>query len=204
MPCYAFENIYPVVHPTAFVHPTAVLIGDVWVGKNCYIAPLASLRGDFGRIRVLEGANVQDCCVLHGFPEHELLLEENAHIGHSAVIHTAVVRRDALVGINAVVLDYAEVGEQAIVAANSTVPTGCKVPPRVLFAGSPGQVKRELSEENIAAKKAGTLIYQELAQRSRAGLREVQPVDNDELSRTKTNWQLSFDATFNLRPPAKS
>ncbi|MCH9704796.1 MAG: transferase hexapeptide repeat family protein [Proteobacteria bacterium] len=201
MPCYTFENITPVIHPTAFVHPSAVLIGDVWIGKNCYIAPLASLRGDFGRIRVMDGANVQDCCVLHGFPEHEIRLEENAHIGHGAVIHTAIVRKDALVGINAVVLDYAEVGEQAIVAANSTVPNSYKVPPRVLFAGSPGQVKRELSAENIAAKKAGTLTYQQLAKRSIIGVRETTPLCTDDLQRPTTDWQLPFDASFNLRKP---
>lgn len=198
MPCYAFENIVPVVHPSAFVHPDAVLIGDVWIGANCYIAPLASLRGDFGRIRVQDGANVQDGCVLHGFPGHELLLEENAHIGHGAIIHTAVVRRDALVGMNSVVLDYAEVGEQAIIAANSTVPVRCQVPPRVLFAGSPGQVKRTLSDENIAAKKAGTEIYQQLARRSIAAVRDTAPLREVDAARARahTDWDLPFDATF--------
>lgn len=204
MPCYAFEHCRPVAHPAAFVHPDATLIGDVWIGEGCYIAPLASLRGDFGRIRVGRGANVQDGCVLHSFPGHETLLEENAHIGHGAVVHSATVRRDALVGINAVILDYAEIGEEAIVAAHSLAPPRCVVPPRVLFAGAPGKVKRALSAENIAAKKAGTRAYQELAKRCLAGLRPTAPLTEDDLARAPLDWRLPFDATFNLHPDKKS
>ena len=135
----------PVVDPTAFVHPTAVLIGDVRVGPGCYVGPCASLRGDFGRLVLEAGVNVQDTCVLHGFPGTDTVVEADGHIGHGAVLHGCVVRRDALVGMNAVVMDEAEVGEQAIVAACAFVRAGMKVPPRMLVAGVPGKVVRELT-----------------------------------------------------------
>lgn len=196
VPYYEFEQVKPVVHPASYVHPSAVVIGDVWIDENCYVGPLASLRGDFGRIRVMAGCNVQDCCVMHGFPDHEIVLENDAHIGHGAVIHTAVIRRNALVGINSVVLDYAEVGEDAIVAANSTVPAHCKVPKRTLFAGSPGTVRRQLTEENLAAKSAGTQVYQQLARRCLAGMQETQPLEQGDLARAKIDWELTFNATF--------
>ena len=176
MPCYALEGLTPVVDASAFVHPTAVLIGDVIVGPGCYVGPCACLRGDFGRIVLERGANLQDTCVIHGFPKHDTLVEENGHIGHGAVLHSCIVRRDALVGMNAVVMDEAEVGEAAIVAACAFVPAGMKVPPGSLAAGVPAKVRRQLTAEEIAWKLEGTLTYQALAQRCRAGLEEVQPL----------------------------
>jgi phenylacetic acid degradation protein len=130
MPCYEIDGLKPVVHPTAFVHPTAVLIGDVIVGPGAYIGPCASLRGDFGRIVLASGCNVQDTCVIHGFPDSDTVLEDNAHIGHGSVLHGCVVRHDALVGMNAVVMDEAEVGAGAFVAASAFVRAGLKIPPR--------------------------------------------------------------------------
>lgn len=176
MPCYAIDGVLPVVDPSAYVHPTAVLIGDVIVGAHCYIGPCACLRGDFGRIVIGPGANVQDNCVLHGFPDQATVVEENGHIGHGAVLHGCVVRRDALVGMNAVVMDEAEVGAQAIVAACAFVPAGMQVPPRTLVAGTPARSKRLLSDAEIAWKLEGTRTYQDLARRSRDTLREVQPL----------------------------
>lgn len=176
MPCYAIDGVLPVVDPSAYVHPTAVLIGDVIVGAHCYIGPCACLRGDFGRIVIGPGANVQDNCVLHGFPDQATVVEENGHIGHGAVLHGCVVRRDALVGMNAVVMDEAEVGAQAIVAACAFVPAGMQVPPRTLVAGTPARLKRLLSDAEIAWKLEGTQTYQDLARRSRESLREVQPL----------------------------
>lgn len=176
MPCYAIDGVTPVVDPSAYVHPTAVLIGDVIVGPGCYVGPCASLRGDFGRIVLKAGANVQDTCVVHGFPSADTVVEENGHIGHGAVLHSCVVQRDALVGMNAVVMDEAVVGERAIVAACAFVPAGMKIPPAVLVAGLPAKVKRPLSDTEIAWKLEGTLTYQDLARRSLASLVEVQPL----------------------------
>lgn len=177
MPSYAIDGVIPVVDPTAYVHPTAVLIGDVIVGPRCYVGPCASLRGDFGRIVLEEGANVQDNCCIHGFPDDDTIVEVNGHIGHGAILHSCIVRRDALVGMNAVVMDRAEVGAQSIVAACSFVPAGMKLPARSLAAGIPAKVRRELSDEEVAWKLEGTRAYQTLSARSLATLCEVTPLD---------------------------
>ena len=176
MPCYSIDGVVPVVDPTAHVHPTAVLIGDVTIGPGCYIGPCASLRGDFGRITLLAGANVQDTCVVHSFPNREVLVEENGHIGHGAVLHGCIVRRDALVGMNAVVMDDAEVGAEAVVAACAFVPAGMRLPERSLAVGSPAKVLRTLSDGDVARKREGTEVYHALAQRCRQTLREVEPL----------------------------
>jgi phenylacetic acid degradation protein len=183
MPCYEIEGVIPVVDPSAYVHPTAVLIGDVHVGPNCYVGPLASLRGDFGRIVLHAGANVQDNCVMHGFPQQDTVVEENGQIGHGAVLHSCIVRRDALVGMNAVVMDEAEVGEHAVVAACAFVPAGMRVVPRTLVAGVPAKLLRPLREEEIAWKLTGTQTYQDLTRRSLASLKEVQALPKAEPNR---------------------
>ena len=156
MTCYAIDGLTPVVDPTAYVHPSAVLIGDVIIGPGCYVGPCASLRGDFGRIVMEAGSNLQDTCVVHGFPGAVTLIEENGHVGHGAVLHGCVVRRDALIGMNAVVMDEAEVGERAFVAASSFVPAGMKIAAGSLAAGVPAKVKRELTELELAWKLEGT------------------------------------------------
>ncbi|WP_293996833.1 phenylacetic acid degradation protein PaaY [Sphaerotilus sp.] len=185
MPCYSLEGVTPVVHPSAYVHPTAVLIGDVIVGPDCYIGPCASLRGDFGRIVLHRGVNVQDTCVIHGFPNQDTLVEENGHIGHGAVLHSCTVRRDALVGMNAVVMDEAEVGEAAIVAACAFVPAGKKVAPRTLVVGSPARKLRDLTDEEVAWKLEGTRTYQELARRCMASMVEVAPLTEIDADRPR-------------------
>ncbi|QGW81214.1 phenylacetic acid degradation protein PaaY [Variovorax paradoxus] len=185
MPSYSIDGVIPVVDPTAYVHPSAVLIGDVIVGANCYVGPCASLRGDFGRIVLEEGSNVQDHCCIHGFPDQDTVVEVNGHIGHGAILHSCIVRRDALVGMNAVVMDEAEIGEQAIVAACAFVPAGMKVPARSLVAGIPAKVKKMLSEEEIAWKLEGTQTYQALTVRSLASLHEVAPLRQMEPGRPR-------------------
>jgi phenylacetic acid degradation protein len=176
MPCYAIEGVVPVVDPSAHVHPSAVLIGDVIVGPGCYVGPCASLRGDFGRIRLEAGANVQDTCVVHGFPKTDTVVGENGHVGHGAVLHSCIVERDALVGMNAVVMDEAVIGAGAFVAACAFVPAGMQVPPRTLVAGLPAKVVRPLTDDELAWKFDGTLTYQDLTRRCLATLVEVQPL----------------------------
>ena len=173
---YAIDGVTPVVDPAAYVHPSAVLIGDVIVGPGCYIGPCACLRGDFGRIDVRAGANLQDTCVMHGFPGTDTIVEEDGHIGHGAVLHGCVVRRNALVGMNAVINDNAVIGESAIVAAMAFVKAGFEVPPRTLVAGMPARVVRELTAQELAWKVEGTQSYQELARRSAATMRATAPL----------------------------
>lgn len=165
---YAINGVTPVVDPSAYVHPSAVLIGDVIVGAGCYIGPCASLRGDFGRIELREGANLQDSCVMHGFPGTDTVVEEEGHIGHGVILHGCVIGRNALVGMNAVVNDNASIGEAAIVAAMAFVKARMVVPPRMLVAGMPARVVRELTDQELAWKVEGTRSYQELTRRSLA------------------------------------
>jgi phenylacetic acid degradation protein len=182
---FAVNGVTPVVDPTAFVHPSAVLIGDVIVGARCYIGPAASLRGDFGRIEVRAGANVQDCCVMHGFPQTDTVIEEEGHIGHGAILHGCIVRRNALVGMNAVINDNAQIGESAIVAAMAFVKAGMIVPPRTLVAGVPAKVVRALTEQELAWKVEGTQSYQELTRRSLATMVETEPLAAPEPDRRR-------------------
>jgi phenylacetic acid degradation protein len=185
MPFYEIDGLIPVVDPSSFVHPTAVLIGDVIVGPNCYIAPGASMRGDFGRLVMHAGCNLQDNCVVHGFPNTDTVLEEDAHIGHGAILHGCVIRRNALVGMGAVIMDGAEIGEDSFIAALAFVKANMKVPPRSLVAGIPGKVVRQVTQQEIDWKKQGTREYQDLAKRSHATMREVQPLTAPEPDRKR-------------------
>src|SRR3990170_8234847 len=163
---YAIDGITPVVHPTAFVHPSAVLIGDVIVGARAYIGPCASLRGDFGRIVVEEGANIQDSCILHGFPGTDTVVGAESTIGHGAVLHGCVLGRGALVGMNCVVNDNAEVGEEAVGAALAFVKGEARGEARTLVAGIPARVLRTLTAQELRWKQDNMHLYQELAVRS--------------------------------------
>jgi phenylacetic acid degradation protein len=182
---YSIDGITPVVDPTAFVHPSAVLIGDVIVGRGAYIGPCASLRGDFGRIIVDAGVNVQDCCVLHSYPGCDMLVEENGHIGHGAVLHGCTVGPNAMVGMNAVVMDGVLIGEASIIAASSFIKAGMEIPPRVLVAGVPGKVVRELTAGEMERKFKGTQIYQELARRSLATMHLTEALTSVEPDRKR-------------------
>lgn len=176
MPCYEFMGVRPVVDPTAFVHPTASLIGDVIVGPGCLVGPGASLRGDIGQLILKAGCNVQDNCTLHCFPGKNVVVEEDGHIGHGAVLHSCTIRRNAMVGMLAVVMDDAVIGEEAFVAALTFVKAGMIVESRTLVAGIPARVIRRLSDDEVKWKTQGTEIYQELARSYNATMREVEPL----------------------------
>jgi phenylacetic acid degradation protein len=182
---YEINGVAPVVHPTAYVHPSAVLIGDVIVGPRCYIGPLASMRGDFGRLILEEGANLQDTCVMHGFPGEDTVVEVDGHIGHGAVLHGCRIGRNAMVGMNAVVMDRAVIGAESIVAAMSFVKAGMQVPPRSMVMGAPARIVREISDKDIAWKSFGTRQYHDLAIRSMQTMREVEALTEVEPDRKR-------------------
>ena len=182
---YSWDGIVPVVDPRAFVHPDAVVIGDVLVGPACYVGPGAVLRGDFGRIVMETGSNLQETCVVHAFPGRDVVIGEAGHIGHGAVLHGCTIGRNAMVGMNAVVMDEAEVGADSIIGALAFVKAGSVIPPRSLVVGSPARVLRELSEDEIAWKSQGTAIYQRLALEARDKLRAVDPLTAPEPDRRR-------------------
>ncbi|MBQ53949.1 MAG: phenylacetic acid degradation protein PaaY [Pseudomonadaceae bacterium] len=185
MPSYSLNGLTPVVHPSAYVYPTAVLIRDVVIGPECYIGPLSSLRGDFGRILLEQGANIQDTCVMHGFPDSDTVIERNGHVGHGAVLHGCRIGENALVGMNAVVMDGAVIAANSFVSATAFVKAGFSCEPQSLVMGAPAQTKRRLSDEEVAWKLAGTREYQQLAQRCLEQMVECEPLAEVEANRPR-------------------
>ncbi len=185
MSVWSYDGIVPVVDPAAWVHPDATLIGDVIVGADCYVGPGAVLRGDFGRIILEPGSNVQETCVLHAFPGKDTVVEESGHVGHGAVLHGCRVGRNAMVGMNAVVMDEAVIGENAIVAAMAFVKAGAEIPAGGLAVGSPAKVVRQLSDEEIDWKRRGTGVYQQLAREALDKLAPAEPLPKAEPDRRR-------------------
>ncbi|HQS24586.1 MAG: gamma carbonic anhydrase family protein [Sphingobacteriia bacterium 24-36-13] len=159
---YSFKGFIPVVHESSFVHPQAVVTGNVIIGKNVYIGPGAAVRGDWGAIIIEDGCNVQENCTLHMFPGTTVLLKENAHIGHGAVIHGATIGRNCLIGMNSVIMDNVVLEDECIVGAMSFIKADEHFPSRSLIAGNPAKIIKQVSDEMIAWKTKGTQLYQQL------------------------------------------
>jgi phenylacetic acid degradation protein len=196
---YSINGVTPVVHPTAYVHPSAVLIGDVFVGPRCYIGPQAVMRGDFGRLILEEGANLQDTCVMHGFPGKDTVVEANGHIGHGAVLHGCHIGRNAMVGMNAVVMDEAMVGADSIVGAGAFVKARMEIAPRSLVAGSPAKVLRELRDDEIAWKTLGTQLYQDLSIRSIETMALTDALTEGDIDRPRMEVVLGIADMYQLK-----
>ncbi len=173
---YAFKGCRPVIDPSSFIHPQATVIGSVVIGPDVYIGPQCVLRGDFGNIQIHQGANVQECCVLHSFPNVNTVLARYAHIGHGAIIHGAQIGENALVGMNAVVMDEVQLGKESIVGALSFVKTKSIIPPRSLLVGNPAKIIKEVSDDMLKWKTKGTEIYQQLARDAHTELQECFPL----------------------------
>lgn len=174
MALYAVGGNLPRVHPTAFVHPTASVMGRVEIGPGCYIGAGASLRGDWLTILVGGGSNVQDCCTVHGGVGETVVLGEGAHLGHGCIVHGARLGRDVLVGMNAVVQDGAFLGDDSVVGSGCVVPAGLEVPAGMLVVGVPGRIVGEAKPQVRAINAAGTRWYRQLAHRCLADFAEVE------------------------------
>ena len=159
---YEFKGFIPVVHPSSFVHPQAAVTGNVVIGKNVYIGPGAALRGDWGGIILEDGCNVQENCTIHMFPGVRVRLMEGAHIGHGAIIHGATIGRNVLVGMNAVIMDNVEIGDECVIGALSFIKADEKIPPRSLVVGNPARIIRQVSDAMMEWKTKGTQLYQML------------------------------------------
>ena len=173
---YSFKGHIPVIHESSFVHPLAAVTGNVIIGKKCYIGPGAAIRGDWGEIILEDGVNVQENCTVHMFPGKSIVLKESAHIGHGAIIHGANIGRNVLVGMNTVIMDDAEIGDECIIGAMTFVKAETVIPPRSMVVGNPAKVIKEVSDEMIAWKTAGTRLYQQLPADCHESLREVEPL----------------------------
>lgn len=176
MAIYEFDGYKPVVHESSFVHPQATVTGNVVIGRDVYIAPGAAIRGDWGKIVIKDGCNVQENCTIHMFPGVTVVLEESAHIGHGAIVHGAHIGRNSLVGMNAVVMDRVELGDECIVGALTFVPEGMEIPRRKLVVGNPAKIVKDVSDEMIAWKTEGTRLYQQLPSELQNTLKECNPL----------------------------
>lgn len=175
---YAYKEFIPVIHPSAYIHPQAAITGCVIIGKDVYVGPFAAIRGDFGSIVIEDGCNVQENCTVHMFPGVEVRLKKNAHIGHGAIIHGAQVGENCMVGMNAVIMDNVELGDECIIGAMSFIKEGTIIPARSLVVGNPARIVRTLSDEMINWKTKGTELYQQLARDSHESIRVCDPLSD--------------------------
>jgi len=173
---YSFKGYIPVIHESSFVHPLAAVTGNVIIGKNCYVGPGAAIRGDWGQIILEDGVNVQENCTIHMFPGKSITLKESAHIGHGAIIHGANIGKNVLVGMNTVIMDDAQIGDESIIGAMAFVKAETKIPNRSLVVGNPAKVIKQVSDEMIAWKTKGTKLYQQLPKDCHESLKEVEPL----------------------------
>jgi phenylacetic acid degradation protein len=176
MTIYSFKKFIPIIHPSSFIHPLAAVTGNVIIGKNCYIGPGAAIRGDWGEIILEDGVNVQENCTIHMFPGKSISLAESAHVGHGAIIHGANLGKNCMIGMNAVIMDDAEIGEESIIGAMAFIKAETVIPPRSLVIGNPGKIIKQVSDEMIAWKTAGTKLYQQLPKDCHNSLKEVEPL----------------------------
>jgi carbonic anhydrase/acetyltransferase-like protein (isoleucine patch superfamily) len=173
---YSFNNYIPVVHESSFVHPQAAVTGNVIIGKNVYIGPGAALRGDWGQIIVEDGCNVQENCTIHMFPGVTVLLKESAHIGHGAIIHGATIGKNCLIGMNAVIMDNVQLGDECIVGALTFIKADEVIPARSMVVGNPYKIIKHVSDEMINWKTAGTKLYQQLPADMQKGWEACEPL----------------------------
>ncbi len=178
---YKFKEAHPIIDPSAYVHPQATVIGSVKIGKDVFIGAHAVLRGDFGSIIIEDGCNVQENCTIHMFPGTTVHLHQNAHIGHGAIIHGATIGKNVLVGMNAVIMDDVNIGENSIVGALAFLPANMDIPARSLLVGNPAKIIKEVSEEMIQWKSAGTSLYQSLPVLYHEHLQVCEPLSSGEL-----------------------
>ena len=180
---YEFNGYRPVIDPSSFVHKEATIIGNVIIGKKVYIGPGASIRGDWGKITIKEGCNVQDNCTIHIFPGKDVILEENAHIGHGAIIHGANIGRNTLVGMNSVIMDDCNIGDECIIGALCFIKGEMNIPNRKIVVGNPAIIKGEVSDEMISWKTKGTELYQDLPNECYTLMKECKPLKEIEKNR---------------------
>ncbi len=176
MAIYQFKGFTPVIHPSSFIHPQASVTGNVIIGKDCYIGPSAAIRGDWGEIILEDGVNVQENCTIHMFPGKSITLKTGAHVGHGAVIHGANLGENCLVGMNSVIMDDAEIGDESIVGAMAFVKAETVIPRRSLVVGNPAKIIKQVSDDMIQWKSAGTQLYQRLPADCFKSLKEVEPL----------------------------
>ncbi|MDE3255009.1 MAG: transferase hexapeptide repeat family protein [Bacteroidota bacterium] len=180
---YKFKAAHPIIDPSAYVHPQATVIGSVKIGKDVFIGAHAVLRGDFGSIIIEDGCNVQENCTIHMFPGTTVYLHKNAHIGHGAIIHGATIGQNVLIGMNAVIMDDVHIGENSIIGALAFIPAKMEIPAKSLVVGNPAKIIKEVNDEMIQWKTAGTSLYQSLPALYQEHLMVCEPLASGDLDK---------------------
>lgn len=173
---YEFKGFIPVIHESSFIHPQAAVTGNVIIGKNVYVGPGAAIRGDWGEIIIEDGCNIQENCTIHMFPGKTMTLKAGAHIGHGAIIHGANIGANSLIGMNSVIMDNVDLGDECIVGALSFIKAGMQIPNRKMVVGNPATIIKDVSDEMIEWKTKGTALYQQLPKECYETLKEVEPL----------------------------
>ena len=173
---YEFNGFRPVVDPSSFVHPQSAVTGNVIIGKNVYIGPGAAIRGDWGKIIIEDGCNVQENCTIHLFPGATVRLKTGAHMGHGSIVHGADIGQNCLIGMNAVIMDNVVLGDESIVGALSFVNEGVVIPARSIVVGNPAKMIREVSDDMLRWKTEGTAIYQALPREMQENWKPCDPL----------------------------
>lgn len=176
MACYEFKGMKPVVHGSSFIHPHAAVTGNVIIGKDVYVGPGAAIRGDWGKIIIEDGCNVQENCTIHMFPGVTVVLKAGAHIGHGAIIHGATIGKNCLIGMNAVIMDNVELGDECIVGALTFIKADEKLPARSMLVGNPSKIIKQVSDEMMQWKTEGTKLYQQLPKEIYESWKECEPL----------------------------
>ncbi|MCO6498970.1 MAG: transferase hexapeptide repeat family protein [Vicingus serpentipes] len=193
MAIYEFNGFKPVIHKTAFIHPQAAVTGNVIIGADVYVGPGAAIRGDWGKIVIEDGCNVQENCTIHMFPGTTVTLKEGAHIGHGAIIHGGTIGKNCLVGMNSVIMDDVVIGDESIVGALCFVPAKMEVLGRSLLVGNPAKIIKEVTDEMMEWKTKGTQLYQQLPKECYDTLKACEPLREIEPNRPEqeamyTTW----------------
>lgn len=173
---YEFNGFKPVIHESAYIHPQAAVTGNVIIGKNVYIGPGAAIRGDWGKIVIEDGSNVQENCTIHMFPGVTVTLHKSSHIGHGAIIHGATIGENSLIGMNAVVMDNVNIGKECIVGALAFIKEGMDIPDRKVVVGNPAKIVKDVTDKMAKWKTEGTGWYQRLPGQLHDTLRECEPL----------------------------
>ncbi|MHA1818878.1 MAG: gamma carbonic anhydrase family protein [Promethearchaeota archaeon] len=164
MPIYAYGVRKPKIDESAWIFPSADIIGKVIIGRNVYIGAGAVIRGDYGTVKIGDGTAIEENVTIHARPGGTTLIEKNVTVGHAAMLHNCILREGCVIGMHSVVTDYAEVGEWAIVAEGSVVKARDKIPPGKVAAGVPAQIKGDVKETHKQFWAATKEVYQDLAQ----------------------------------------
>ncbi len=173
MGIFEFEGRKPLVPESCYIDSTATVIGLVEMGEECFIGPGARLKGDYGRIMIGDGSNVQENCIIHARPDCEAVIGSGVTVGHGAILHGPSIGDNTVIGMGAIIPDFVEIGENCIIAEGTVLTNGTVIPPGSVVMGVPGKVKRELPPDMEMYPRMAADVYRDMARRYRVNIKEI-------------------------------